>query len=387
MPEPQEELVTNVVGDLVNRPTLPIGTAQSQTVVKQDIQPDELLDTPGLIAPSPTATAIDAVSTDAAAAPSVTAELQDQTGVTDAPSITANVIGEGAQDEVDERSLASFQVEQLLDFDIGQVPPFARAAVREAEARLSSRGVSRSTIAGEAMTAAILQAGIPIAFQDAKVYEQMQQQNLTNKQQAMLSDQAAINAAEQFNAASQVQLDTFFANLTAQIGNQNANRIDAMAAFDATEANKIEAQNAQNLTGVALANSAQEAAISIFNTKLADAREQFNIENQQIIDQSNALWRRSINTVNTAAINAAIQADVQNLLGLSNFALSAIWQQFRDESTWVNENSQNGLNRAHNLAIAALQRQTDFDILDEANSQALYEMMGSFAFNLLNQPG
>ena len=71
-----------------------------------------------------------------------------------------------------------------------------------------------------------------------------------------------------------------------------------------------------------------------------------------------------INTENTAAINAANQANAMNLLSLSNFALSAMWQEFRDEAFWAWTSGENELDRAHNLAIAAFNRQTLFDQID-----------------------
>ena len=72
-----------------------------------------------------------------------------------------------------------------------------------------------------------------------------------------------------------------------------------------------------------------EASINQFNSQLADQRERFNVQNQQIIDQSNTNWRRQINTANTASINAANQTNAQNLLNISNFAMSSLWQQWR----------------------------------------------------------
>ena len=51
--------------------------------------------------------------------------------------------------------------------------------------------------------------------------------------------------------------------------------------------------------------------INQFNKTLEDARQRFNVENQRIIDQSNATWRRSINTANTQAVNAANELMLQ----------------------------------------------------------------------------
>jgi len=228
------------------------------------------------------------------------------------------------------------------------------------------------------------------AVLNAQAYLQMDMANLSNNQQANLqnlqsrqaqlfSDQAANNAASQFNATSTNQVDQFYKNLSSNVSTANAQRADAMNQFSTSEQNKIEAQNANNATAVSQANAQTEAAINQFNSQLTDQRERFNVQNQQVIDQSNANWRRNINTANTAAVNAANQTNAQNLLGISNFAMSSLWQQWRDEASWTNEAAQNSLNRAHNMAVAALERQTAFDINDQASRDSLFELLGRFA--------
>ena len=157
-----------------------------------------------------------------------------------------------------------------------------------------------------------------------------------------------------------------------------------MNQFSNSEANKIEAQNANNATGVSQANAQTEASINQFNSQLTDQRERFNVQNQQVIDQSNANWRRQINTANTAAVNASNQTNAQNLLGISNFAMSSLWQQWRDEASWTNEAAQNGLNRAHNMAVAALERQTAFDINDQSSRDNLFQLLGRFAAGIFS---
>ena len=203
-------------------------------------------------------------------------------------------------------------------------------------------------------------------------------QNLAVRQATLFSDQSAQNAAAQFNATSTNQVDEFFTGLQKQVQTNNAQRADAMTQFDASEQNKISAINANNETEVNRANAEREATINQFNSSLTDNREKFNVENQRVIDQSNAQWRRQINTANTAAINATNQTNAQNLLNMSNFALSSMWQQWRDEATWTNEAAQNGLNRAHNIAMAALERQTEFDLMDKANGDKIFDLIGKF---------
>ena len=132
------------------------------------------------------------------------------------------------------------------------------------------------------------------------------------------------------------------------------------------------------------ANAQTAASINQFNSQLEDQRERFNVANQQVIDQSNANWRRQINTSNTAAVNAANQTNAQNLLGISNFSMSSLWQQWRDEASWTNEAAQNALNRAHNMAVAALERQTAFDINDQKSRDNLFAFTGRFAAGIFN---
>ena len=48
--------------------------------------------------------------------------------------------------------------------------------------------------------------------------------NLQSRQAFLLSDQAAANAAYQFNATSQNQVNQFYDNMSAQMSEQNAAR-------------------------------------------------------------------------------------------------------------------------------------------------------------------
>jgi hypothetical protein len=155
-----------------------------------------------------------------------------------------------------------------------------------------------------------------------------------------------------------------------------------MNQYAVSETNRISAQNAQNAIGVAEANAQREATINQFNAQLRDQRDRFNVENQRLIDQSNVTWRRSVNTANTSAINAANQTDAQNLLNISNFALSALWQQWRDEASWINTASENSKERAHNIAMAALEREAELELLDEASKGELNSLIGQIGVEI-----
>jgi hypothetical protein len=427
----------SLIDSLLTQPSLPQGT--SVTPQAQNVQTNELLSTPGVTgtlsaqaaqATAPTATmGTAATSQQVGAVTPQTASQFTAATIGTAPTMTAAqgtvtnpmVAAQQSLANIDSRATVQGQLENIsqdIQTSLQQgtpLPAFARGAAEAAKATMQARGLGASTMLAEALAEGILKSSVPIAAADADTYKQVIFQNLANNQQAavinaqaylqmdmanlsnqqqsnlqnlqarqqtLLTDNAARNAALQFNATSQNQVNQFYDTLSTNIQSQNAQRADSIAQFNLAETNKIEALNAKNETALADANAQRTTAINQYNKTLEDARDRFNIENQRIIDQSNATWRRSINTANTQAVNAANEANAANLLNLSNFGLSALWQQWRDEASWVNTASQNELNRNHNLAIAALERTTAFDLQNEAQKAALYGLLGQFGMEI-----
>jgi len=422
-----------LLDSLLSTPSLPQGT--SITPQAQSVQANELLSTPGVTgtlaaqagaATAPTATAATAPTTTAVGAltPTTAAAYTGQV-VGTAPTMTAATgavtapmtAAQQAVSTLDPKATVRGQLEGITtDIEASlasgsNLPAFARGAAEAAKATMQARGLGSSTMLAEALAEGILKSSIPIAAADAQTYKEVIFQNLSNNQQAavvnaqaylqmdvanlsnaqqasmqnlhasqqtLLSDNAARNAALQFNATSQNQVNQFYDSINTNLQTQNAQRSDAMVQYNNAEANKVAALNAKNATAVADANAQRETAISQFNKTLEDARARFNVENQRVIDQSNAVWRRSINTATNTAANAANETNAMNLLNLSNFAMSGLWQQWRDEASWVQTSSQNINNRDHNMAIAALERTTAFDLQNSAQKAALYALMGQF---------
>ena len=419
-------------------PSLPTGTTISPQL--QNIQSGELMGTAGvtgtLAAAVPTTSAAPTIAapgtltgtqvtapTAASAAQMTAATVAGQTPTMTAATGTITqpmtaATGTITSDATVKGQLETLQNEVSTALASGNpLPVWARGAAKATEAAMANRGLSASSMAAEALAEGIMNSAIPIAKADADTYKQMIFQNLSNNQQAaitnaqaylkmdlanlsnaqqanlqnittrqtfLLSDQAAANAAFQFNATSQNQVNQFYDKLSTTIADQNAARLDAMNKFAEAEKSKINALNAQNTIAVNEANAKREATLNQYNATLANQREQFNVTNQREIDQSNVVWRRAINTANTAATNAANQVNAQNLLNISNWALSSMWQQWRDEASWVNTSSQNAANRNHNLAMAALERSTVLDLQDKASKDSLYELIGRFGFEVYN---
>jgi hypothetical protein len=430
----------SLIDSLLSTPTLPQGASITPTV--QNVQTNELLATPGVTgtvaaaiptATAPTATAVTpatgqqtTTATPQAASQFTAATIGTAPTMTAAQgTVTAPITGvTQSLATLDPRATVQGQLENISS-DIQQslstgspLPAFARGAAEAAKATMQARGLGSSTMLAEALAEGILRSSIPIAQADANTYKQVIFQNLANNQQAavinaqsylqmdmanlsnnqqtnlqnlqaqqqqLLTDNAARNAALQFNATSQNQVNQFYDTLNTNIQEQNARRSDALAQFNNAEANKVAALNAKNATAIADANAQRTAALNQFNATLESQRERFNVENQRVIDQSNVTWRRQINTANTAATNAANQTNAENLLNISNFALSSLWQQWRDEASWVNQSSENEMNRNHNLAVAALERTTAFDLQNSAQTSALYAMLGQFGMNMFTK--
>ena len=373
----------------------------------------------------PEATQVEPVTQTQAATVDATAVsnlITDAAGATGSLSTDAQIIAEqgvlseGATAEVVERELtAKATVRGQLDILFadspdGETPSWARPAVTAAENMLAARGFSNSTVARDSLYNAIISSAMPIATSDAaaehqvfltnldnknkeimfnaantanmdmtnlnnrqvaavenaKSFMQMDLVNLDNeqsasiisyqaKQQALLSDQSAENAARQFNATSENQTNQFFADMAANIDMNNASRTDAMTQFNATN----------------------ELNIDKFNAELESQRNQFNATNALVLEQSNVDWRRNMNLADTAGINAANQANVQNSFNLSNQALTFLWQELRDEAAWANENREATLNRTFQKEITKMEA-------DGKVTASLYEALGAMGSDLFS---
>jgi len=427
----------DLMSTLLSTPTLPTGTSIAPTL--QTVQTGELQPTSGV-----TGTVAAATPT-APTTPTITGATAPTAGTVTTPTaatagqMTAAQVG-GA---IPTATAATGTLTQPMTAETGAIvsdatvrgqledlqsdvstalasgtamPVWARGAAEATRAAMQARGMGASSMMAEALAEGIMKSAVPIAAADAATYKEMIFKNLSNRQQTaitnansyfqmdmanlsnnqqtslanlatrqafLLSDQGASNAAAQFNATSTNQVNQFYDGLTAQVGEQNAIRADAMNKFANEESNKIAAMNAQNTVGVNTANANRQATINQFNATLDDARQRFNSDNQRVIDQSNVQWRRALNTANTAATNATNQLNAQNMLDLSNYAVSALWQQWRDEADWVNSSSDNALSRAHNAALAALERTTELDLADEEKKSKMYELLGKFGIAMV----
>jgi hypothetical protein len=207
-------------------------------------------------------------------------------------------------------------------------------------------------------------------IQNAQAFLTMDMQNLSNQQQAnvlkgqqeqqrLLSNQAATNAARQFNAASENQTQQFMASLNTQVNQFNAAQMNAAKQFNVQQQNAAEARRIQNTLEINKANAAIVNQTKQFNEQINFQRDQWNAANQQAVLNSNIDWRRKANLADTAAQNAVNQQNAQNAFNLSSQAQAFLWQELRDQADYDFRWATDSANRKLNAMIAAASSEGD----------------------------
>lgn len=296
-------------------------------------------------------------------------------------------------DDVDKRATAKGQLELLQDDFVDpvtgepKIPNWAAATARSVSKIIAFTGQSGSA-ATASMAQAIMEASIPVAMEDAKFYQTLTLENLSNEQaqilnranvlakfesenqsarvtaavensknflamdlanlsneqqaavinnqnriNAMLEDARQINTQRLFTAQSQNEMDMFYDNLNSQINQYNAGQANGMEQF----------------------NASQENAMSQFNATLENAREEFYKNMQFQIDTANAKWRQTVTLQEDAQAFEAAATDVKNLVGLSTEQLNRLWDRSDSLLQFAWQSAENEATRANQLAIAQLQ--------------------------------
>jgi len=251
----------------------------------------------------------------------------------------------------------------LQQFEQGEVPPWARGAVRVAEQAMAARGLGASSIAGQAILDAAIEQALPIAQLDARTVATFEAQNLTNRQQAAMAraqyraqfmqqefDQGfqtrVRNAAtvsdianRNFTANQQIALENSRLTQTVDLANLNNNQAVTMAQaaalsqLDIANLNNRQqsaVQNAQNFLQLDTANLSNDQQTAIFNSQqqvqslLTDAAaentaRQINARSQQQADQFYDNLAASIGQNNTAQTNAMNQFNAGEVNALQRY--------------------------------------------------------------------
>jgi hypothetical protein len=208
--------------------------------------------------------------------------------------------------------------------------------------------------------------------ENAKNLLQMDLANLNTDQQtrvlkfqsrvnSMLSDQAADNAAKQFNAASENQVNQFFAGLQESISRFNADQVNAIKKF----------------------NSGEKNATSQFNATMKSARETFNAANRAVIAQANAKWRQDVAKTNALQQTEVNLENAKSLTGLTQKGLDNLWMRERDLLSYAFQTSENAQERALKLLLTDKNIGADERARADENNAYLWAVITKSAGELL----
>jgi len=101
------------------------------------------------------------------------------------------------------------------------------------------------------------------------------------------------------------------------------------------------------------------------------------------INQSNAVWRREINTANTALQNETNRLNAGNLLNLTTNAQNYLWQRYRDEASWLMASTESAKDRAHSVAMFAQQAEFNQETYEKQQKDLLLTELGMTVFDLI----
>lgn len=301
---------------------------------------------------------------------------------------------QAAQGVVTEEMTVQGQLNKMLtNFDAGNPPPWAASSLRAATAQMAARGLGASSLAGQAIIQAALEAATPIAAADAKVFETMGLTNLSNRQQmaVLTAQERAKFLGQEFDQAFQTRVIN--AARIADIADKNFDAQTSIALENSRLANSM---NIANLSAKNALVLEQAAAMSRLETQNLNNRQQAAVQNAQSflqMDIANLSNQQQMNVIkaqsitqsilsDTAAANAAMLTNATNKLDAdklnSQLALSA--QQFNiSEKTKVDLANASAANELSKFTTQQLNARQEFNAnmatqINIANAKMLAEV-------------
>jgi len=316
---------------------------------------------------------------------------------------------EAAQGVITEDMTIQGQLAKLTaGFEASNPPAWAASSLRNATSVLAQRGLAASSLAGQAVIQATLEAALPIAAADAAAYREMGLANLSNRQQmavitaqqraAFLGqefDQAfqtrVLNAATiseianiNFSAKQQIALEN--ARLTETMNLANLSNRQAMVMATAAQIATLETTNLNNRQQAAvfnaqaflqmdMANLANEQQTALFkaqamtqtllsDTAATNAARQFNAASQNQVNQFYDGLTSQVNQFNAAQMNAIAQFNTEQFNSIAQFNAASQNQRDQFNADFRRVIDQSNAEWRRNIAVAntaAINRANEFN--------------------------
>ena len=199
--------------------------------------------------------------------------------------------------------------ELMTDFDDGETPAWAAGALRAATSAMSARGLGASSMAGQAIVQAAMEAALPIASADATTFAQFESQNLSNRQQrAMLAaEQRANFMGQEFD--QQFQARVMNASKVSDIANMNFTAEQQVALENSRIANTVNLANLSNEQAVIMAEAAALSNLEMASLSNRQQAEVVNSQNLMQMDMANLSNAQQANMFKGQQRTAAIFSD------------------------------------------------------------------------------
>ena len=252
--------------------------------------------------------------------------------------------------EVEAASVQDEMSSLMAQFEGGDTPAWAAGAMRKATALMSARGLSASSMAGQALIQAAMEAALPIAQIDASNKQQMAlfkgEQRAKFMQMEFDQDfqSKVINASKvseianmNFNAEQQVALEN--ARMAQTVDLANLNNRQAVVMAEAAALSQLDLANLSNLQQAAVQNAQNFLQVDMANLNNAQQMEMFK---QQTL-------ANSILT-DAAADNAMAQFNATNELQRDQFMTSMAVQVSQFNAAQTNAMAQFNANEANAMA-------------------------------------
>ena len=290
--------------------------------------------------------------------------IMEASELVDGSSVDQTKVGEAfGKGEVKAASVKDELTTLMDEFEGGNTPAWAAGSMRKANQMLAARGLSASSMAGQAVIQAAMEAALPIAQIDAGNKQQMNMLKAEQRAKFLQIEfdqdfqSKVINATKvsevanmNFNAAQEIALENARMAQTVDIANLNNRQAVVMA--EAAQIASLETQglsnlqqaqveNAKNFLQIDMANLANEQQTEIFksqtlaNSILSDAasknaQEQFNVSSENQATQFDTTMATQVSQFNSAQANAMKQfnANEANAMAQFNSEIQSQREQF-----------------------------------------------------------
>jgi len=288
-----------------------------------------------------------------------------------------------------EKATVQGQLVGLMEqFEGTAPPPWAAGAVRLANQQMAARGLSASSMAGQAIMQAAMESALPIAQADAATQAQFEAQNLSNRQaRAMLAaEQRAKFLGQEFDQDFQTRV--LKASTISDIANMN---FTADQQIQLENARSVQTMNLENLSNRQAMVLAEASALANLDMGNLNNRQQTAVQNAQNFlqldmanlsnEQQTELFKSQqvINSMLTdqAAVNASRQFNAQSENQANQFYdnLNSTINMFNSEQQNAQERFNAGQVNAANQFNAEMKNQREqFNaqnqlVVDQSNAQ------------------